>query len=281
MDSYDAHAIERKWQAVWDAEQAFHVDNPPPGTPPDERHFYMLEMLPYPSGSLHMGHVLNYTLGDVVTHFKRPPRVHGAAADGVRLVRPARRERRDQGRRSPARDHRAEHGGDPQPDAPHGLGDRLGPRGLGARAALLPLDAVAVPEVLRARPRLPRGGAGQVVPVRPDGALERARRRWALLALREHRRDAVHEPVVLQDHCLRRRADRRPRHRRLAGAHPQDPARPHRPLGGRGGAVPHRCPRPRRAGVHDASRHAVRRDVLRDRARVAARRRARRATTRR
>jgi len=71
VKDYDAHAIEQKWQSVWEAEQSFHVDNPPPGTPPDDEHFYMLEMLPYPSGSLHMGHVLNYTLGDVVTHFKR------------------------------------------------------------------------------------------------------------------------------------------------------------------------------------------------------------------
>ena len=70
MDAYDAQAIEPKWQAVWEAEQAFHVENPAPGDAPDE-HFYMLEMLPYPSGSLHMGHVLNYTLGDVVTHFRR------------------------------------------------------------------------------------------------------------------------------------------------------------------------------------------------------------------
>jgi leucyl-tRNA synthetase len=70
MDEYHAHAIERRWQALWEEEQAFHVDNPSPGDAPDE-HFYMLEMLPYPSGSLHMGHVLNYTLGDVVTHFRR------------------------------------------------------------------------------------------------------------------------------------------------------------------------------------------------------------------
>jgi leucyl-tRNA synthetase len=67
---YDAQAIEGKWQAVWEAERAFAAENPPPGEEP-ERHFYMLEMLPYPSGSLHMGHVLNYTLGDVVTHFRR------------------------------------------------------------------------------------------------------------------------------------------------------------------------------------------------------------------
>src|SRR5919197_3025488 len=70
MDAYDAQAIEQKWQAVWEAERAFAAENPPPGEEP-ERHFYMLEMLPYPSGSLHMGHVLNCTLGDVVTHFRR------------------------------------------------------------------------------------------------------------------------------------------------------------------------------------------------------------------
>ena len=71
MDEYDAHAIEQKWQAVWKAERAFAVANPSPGEALPEPHFYMLEMLPYPSGSLHMGHVLNYTLGDVVTHFRR------------------------------------------------------------------------------------------------------------------------------------------------------------------------------------------------------------------
>ena len=70
MDDYDAKTIERKWQSAWEAEQVFHVPNPEPGDAPDA-HFYMLEMLPYPSGSLHMGHVLNYTLGDVVTHFRR------------------------------------------------------------------------------------------------------------------------------------------------------------------------------------------------------------------
>jgi leucyl-tRNA synthetase len=70
MDSYDAHAIEEKWQQAWREAGAFTVQNPQPGDRP-ERHFYMLEMLPYPSGSLHMGHVLNYTLGDVVTHYRR------------------------------------------------------------------------------------------------------------------------------------------------------------------------------------------------------------------
>jgi leucyl-tRNA synthetase len=70
MDRYDPKTIEAKWQQVWEAERAFYVSNPEPGAEP-ERKFYMLEMLPYPSGTLHMGHVLNYTLGDVLTHFRR------------------------------------------------------------------------------------------------------------------------------------------------------------------------------------------------------------------
>jgi len=66
MNEYDAHAIEEKWQRVWEDEQSFHVANDATGP-----RFYQLEMWPYPSGQLHMGHVLNYTLGDVVTHFRR------------------------------------------------------------------------------------------------------------------------------------------------------------------------------------------------------------------
>ena len=71
MDRYDPHAIEKKWQDEWARERAFSVENPELGVEDHRRHFYMLEMLPYPSGTLHMGHVLNYTLGDVVTHFRR------------------------------------------------------------------------------------------------------------------------------------------------------------------------------------------------------------------
>jgi leucyl-tRNA synthetase len=71
MDAYEPHAIEKKWQEVWERERAFAIANPEPDAPRNPRKFYMLEMLPYPSGQLHMGHVLNYTLGDVVTHFRR------------------------------------------------------------------------------------------------------------------------------------------------------------------------------------------------------------------
>jgi leucyl-tRNA synthetase len=78
METYDPQAIEAKWQRVWEDTRAFYTDDPEPG---DERaKFYMLEMLPYPSGDLHMGHVLNYTLGDVLTHFRR--------RHGLRVLRP-------------------------------------------------------------------------------------------------------------------------------------------------------------------------------------------------
>ena len=72
MERYEPEQVEQKWQAVWEREQAFLVPNPTlPIKPEDADKSYVLEMLPYPSGELHMGHVLNYTLGDVVTHVRR------------------------------------------------------------------------------------------------------------------------------------------------------------------------------------------------------------------
>jgi leucyl-tRNA synthetase len=70
MDRYEPAEIEAKWQKVWEEEQTFHTPDPAPGEEPPN-HWYQLEMLPYPSGTLHMGHVLNYTMGDVLTHFHR------------------------------------------------------------------------------------------------------------------------------------------------------------------------------------------------------------------
>ncbi len=64
---YDPKAIEPKWQDVWATEHTWEVSNEPDGRPS----YYVLEMLPYPSGEPHMGHLKNYALGDAVAHFNR------------------------------------------------------------------------------------------------------------------------------------------------------------------------------------------------------------------
>ena len=131
---------------------------------------------------------------------KRLPR---PAAHGLRLLRPPGGECGHPRGRAPARDHRAQHRAHPRRDAPAGLGDRLGPRDLRARAEVLPLDAVALSEVLRGRARLPEGGARQLVPERPDGGRERVRHRREVRALR-HRGDRdEHGAVVLPGHRVR------------------------------------------------------------------------------
>jgi leucyl-tRNA synthetase len=71
-ERYDPQAIERKWQRVWQAENTWVVANP--GSPEfDESKpkSYVLEMLPYPSGDPHVGHLKTYSVGDAIAHFRR------------------------------------------------------------------------------------------------------------------------------------------------------------------------------------------------------------------
>jgi leucyl-tRNA synthetase len=72
MSGYDPRAIEQKWQQVWAEEETWEVRNPgQPGFDDSKPKAYVLEMLPYPSGEPHVGHLKCYAVGDAIAHFRR------------------------------------------------------------------------------------------------------------------------------------------------------------------------------------------------------------------
>ena len=261
---YDPKAIEPRWQEVWEREQTWAVHNDVDGGETS----YVLEMLPYPSGEPHMGHLKNYSIGDAVAHFHRRTGrrvLHPMGYDAFGL---------------PAENHAIRTGEHPRDSTAKSIASfqrqfrdwgisidwtrefgthepryyrwtqwiflQLFERGLAYRkeAAVnwCPKDATVLANE-------------QVI----DGHCERCGTRG---------RGPPARAVVLPHHRLRRPAARRPRHDRVARARQDDAAQLDRPLLRRRGHVPlrgagHRLPR-----LHHASGHAVRRDVLRHGARA-------------
>src|SRR3954467_5744408 len=81
---YDPKEIEPRWQGVWADERTWEVTNNEDGRDTS----YVLEMLPYPSGEPHIGHLKNYTIGDAVAHFYRRTGRRGLHPMGYAAVGP-------------------------------------------------------------------------------------------------------------------------------------------------------------------------------------------------
>ena len=259
--TYDAAAVQAKWQPVWEELQPFRADDDVVRSGTREKR-YALTMFPYPSGDLHMGHAEVFALHDVIARYwwQRGYEVlnpMGFDSFGLNAENAAIRDNAH-----PATFTYENIAVSTESCKKFGVSFDWTPHPQHLRPRVLPLDPVAVPEVARARPGLPQEQPGQLVPLRPDGAGQRAGHRRPLRALRQRGHQARADAVVLQDHRVRPGAAGRPGRpgADLARARHQRAAELDRPLRGRPRQLPGRRARPHR-GVHDSARHAVRSDV--------------------
>ena len=156
---YDAQRIEAKWLERWQQDPSLYAAEPHS----TRQKYYVLEMLPYPSGALHMGHVRNYSIGDALARYMWMNGynvLHPMGWDSFGLARGERRHpEQHAAARVDAAQHRRHEGADEAP----GLRLRLVARSHHLPARLLQLEPVVLHQALREGPGLSQEEPGELV----------------------------------------------------------------------------------------------------------------------
>ena len=205
---YPFAEVEPRWQAYWEEHRTFRAEEPLARS----RSSTASTCSPTrPGAGLHVGPSRGLHRHRHRRALQAHARLQRAAPDGLGRLRPAGRAVRHQDRHAPGRSPRAQNIDNFRRQIEAlGLLLRLGPRGRHHRPRLLPLDAVDLPQALRARPGLRGRGAGQLVPGAGHGAGQRGGHRRQERGRRPSR--SMRRPMrqwMLQDHRLRRAPARR------------------------------------------------------------------------